>query len=516
MRIETSLNMSNVSPMVNVIHLGQTLSFSISFYRRTMFTGEYDVFNQINSYWEDQTPERQQAIFDTYRRIFDSFGEIYMEMSIKEYLQKQVAELLSYHKPEHIQEWIAFRSTDIQVPTSIPTEFVQDIDRNTSPNKTYVASEYRQLTALAMILRTMIPVWGEYIASIKSETDTAFLALQAFQLVDKVLTPEVPAVRKLIEYIDSKLVPAAVEKSTAVFKGIPSADHARWMLALICTRCISVADIRGNNPEAHLATFIHIFIKNRVSEKDDSGDSKIKDKKIDETMTDDGARASALERYKVKANVSIGDLVELEHFLNDHVRIAQLLSPGVDMTDVNTCLEQIKEYEGAPTAPQITLLRWFLSPIASHSGILYMPEQLLKRLMAIAEATLWHRGHRYLGVLMSCHPIRSEKEIVVSPVDSKMRIPGTLLESLDAGCEYKLNPKSKRTVVATGKEVNVSTISIDLLTNHFMTFGWRPTTSTERVEAVLGIRTLRYPIKPDIKTDLARLLVEVNQPRHLV
>lgn len=508
MKVEASVLLTNIAPTVIVSHLDKTLTFSISCYRRNRFTADFNVFSQINQYWADQPPEIQQKIFDIYTQIFNAFDDVYTKQSFKEYLQEKVIELLSFHNLESVQEWIAFRSTDIKLPVSIPTEFVADIDRNLSIGKTYIASDYRRLTAFSMVLRCLIPIWGEYIFSIKQNTNDSFKEMLAFQLADKVFNTDVPVVNKLLDYIENSIGPTDAIRPIGIFKGIPTSDYPRWLLALITIHCLSVGDIRGSNPDAHLVTYIHMYISGKLSPKDDLGDSKIKDKEISEEQSDDNqAKASALERYKVKANISIGDVVELEYFLSNILKMANYLAPGIDGIEVMSAIARMKEYGCKPAIPQITLLRWVFKSIVMPSSILYMPELLVKQLMGAAEAVLWHRGHHYLSILLTCHPITSETEMVVSPVDSKMRIPEPLIEQLDKLYPYRRNQNNKR---MPSKDTNLAMESIDVLTNNFMTYGWRPISEVGRIEKTLGYRTTRYPIKPDIKTDLARLIIEIQ------
>lgn len=513
MRIEASVSAANITPTVTVEHNGQHLTFSISFYRRTIFDKGFPVFSQINAYWADQTPQVQQAIFDIYHRIHESFNDIGVgKEALQAYLQNQIIDLFSYHNLELVQEWIGLKALDVQLPESISSEFIADVDRNTSIGKTYIASDYRRLAALAMVLRCMIPIWGEYIANIKAEVEDSFKEMMAFQIVDKVLTQNVPAIRKLTDYIQNTINSANLSRPMGVFKGISTSDYPRWLLSLVCIRCLAVGDIRGINKDAHLVTFIHVFITNRLNSKDDLDDSKIKEKEIDETMGDDGARASALERYKIKANIAIGDVVELEYFLSDFGRVANQLAPGISFDDVARGIEHMRDYEGRPTDPQIRLLRWVLSPVVPQKIVLYLPEELVKSLMGVMEAVLWKRNHRYLSVLSTCHPIISEKEMVVSPVDSKMRIPEPLAEQLDVLFPYKRNQRNKK---VGAKESNLAMESIDILTNDIFMFGWRPSVHPERVEEVLGYRTSRFSMKPDIKTDIARLVIEIQTRSYL-
>lgn len=506
------VTITNIAPTVIIQHKDKILTFSISFYRRNVFDGEFDIFSQINAYWADQTEEVQQAIFDIYSRIFHAFEEAYLKGPLRDYLQEQVQQLLSYHDLAAVQEWIAFRATDVVLPTSIPNEFIADIDRNLSVGKTYIASDYRRLTALAMVLRCMIPVWGEYIYSIKQETDDSFKEMQAFQLVDKILTPEVPAIAKLINYIENTIRSANPTRHMGVFRGISLADYPRWMLALVSIRCLAVGDIRGTNPNAHLATFIHMFIQNRLMSRDENGDNKIKDKEISDTVDEDNAGASALERYKIKADNSVGDFVEIEYWLSDAVRLGQLLAPGITPEEIYAGIEHMQDYVGTPRKPQVTLIRWIIKPVISQRGILHMNAELLKNIMGVLEAVLWKRNHKYLSILMSCHPILSEQEMVISPVDSTMRIPDPLIETLEHYFPYKKNQRNKKVVVKDSLHVMES---IDTITTDFKKFGWRPSVGPDRVEDAIGYKANRFPIKPDIKTDFARLVIEIQTKSYL-
>lgn len=509
MRIETSVSVLNVTPTVNIEHLGETISFSVSFYRRNSFMGEFDVFGQINAFWADQPLPVQGKIFQIYKDIFNNFYEMvaYTKTAMREFLQEKIKELMVYHDFELIQEWIAFRAVDIQLPASIKEEFVPNVDRNLSIGKTYTAPDYRKLVAMAMSLRCIIPIWGEYIFSIKAETESNFKELHAFQLVDQVLTPQISAVAKLMEYIELTIASAKISPHTGIFKGISSSDYPRWMLALITIRCLAVGDIRGTNPDAHLVTYIHMFIQSRLQAKENAGDNKIEDKKIDDSESENGSRASTLERYKIKANASVGDIVEQEFFLWDSVRVTRKLAPGMPYSDVLECMENMKEYEGTPTVPQVTMLRWVFSSVVSCNIPLYMPEQLVKQMLAIMEASLRYRGHPYLAILSTCFPVKADSVMVVSAVDSKMRINPLLAEQLEIMFPYTRNQKTKTKIIGN---VNLAMECIDKLANEFMGFGWRPTAKMKHIDAILNQKAMRFPIKPDIKSDLARLVIELQ------
>ena len=520
MKIEACVSVIGNNPVVTIEHMGKILTFSISSssYRRDKFTAGFDVFSQINAFWNDQSPVVQDKIFNIYSRIFDAFDSIHTPTSLQEHLRQLVKELLSYHDLEYVLDWIAFRAHDIKTPYSIPDEFVADISSNKSMGKTYIVRDYKRLVAFSLVLRCMIPIWGEYIYSIKKTAGSNIKEMIAFQLVDHVFTPDVPVIKKLMEYIENNLNIDNSTRLVGIFKGISSADYTRWLLSLVSIHCLSVGDIRGTNPDVHLLTYIYNYITHRLVSKDDIGDSRVKPKDLDrETIDDNQSKASALERYKVKANIAICDIIESEFILSQSWRVASYLAPGIEEEQVTSALSRIKEHEGRATIPQVTLLKWVLSPIVSPRIIMYLPEVLIKELMAVTEAVLWKRGHPYLSILASCYPATSEREMVVSPVDSKKRIPPHLIDRLNELYPYQRNNIGRTT---TGKDAsrdtNLAMESIDIITNNFMSYAWRAIAPIEHIEMFLGSKSRSFPIKPDIKTDLANLVIDIQERKSLI
>lgn len=507
MRIDT--NIKDASSKVSVTHGDQKLEFSISTFKKRRLTSDFDVFQQINAFWASRTESEQKKIFDIYSDIHGEFVDTFKREPLKDRLKVHVNKLLTLNDLEVIGHWAAFSNDcNMQIPESVPQVFVEDINRNLTVSKTYTEPEYRRLAVLSLALRCMIPVWGEYLHVIKNDTADAIMDMVAFQLVDDIYNSSVPAVAKLMDYISSNLGSLDNEKFGAIFIGIPTVDFPRWLLSMIAINCLTTSDIRGNNPNAHLATFIYTYIKAKTSPKDDPDNSKIKPKTISE---DDGnennTKASALERYKVKSNISVSDMVEAEYCLSNYEAITEQLAPGFDRFELSQAMDRLRNHKGDVKVPQVDLLRWVLSRVVSKEILLYMPADLIKNLLAVLETVLWTRGHKYLAVLSTCYPVLSDNEMSISPIDSKMRIPEAEMEELARIFRYTRNTSNKKAVV---KESNLAIESLDILTSRFSSFAWKPTSTQERIIEVLGFKSTRFTIKPDIKTSLARLIIDLQ------
>ena len=140
---------------------------------------------------------------------------------------------------------------------------------------------------------------------------------------------------------------------------------------------------------------------------------------------------------------------------------------------------------------------------------MYLPKTSIVRALGVLESVLWARGHKYLAILSTCHAVFStEREMVISPVDSKMRVPRELTERLDEIYPYKRINSAKKTV---SKNTNLAAASIDILADNLTMFTWKATCDDSMLEEVFGSINRKFPIKPDIKIDLTKLVIEIGE-----
>jgi hypothetical protein len=353
----------------------------------------------------------------------------------------------------------------------------------------------------------MIPIWGEYIAVIRNETGTMFKEYYSFQLLTGTEVIESGPMEKLKVYIDH-IVGSDKYDPNNTLKGISSEDFGYWLLSLVCVKRLCIGDIRGIDPKANLITYVYKYIVQKVQNNDNDFSNVVKDKKVDDkgNMSSEN-KLSALERYKIKTNISPGEIVELEYSLRDIHNVVSKLSCVVPDGFLDRSLDTSKVLlEHRILDPQITILRWVFKPIISPRGLMYLTAPMIVKALGGLEAVLWTRGHKYLAILASSHSVSSDREMTVSPVDSKMRVPKELLDELDRLYPYCKVTNGKKQV---NKAENLASKAIDNVANGLMTHTWKPTAHPSMVEEVFGSNVRRVPIRPDIKTDLTKLVIEL-------
>lgn len=506
MKATANVILSNVTPEVKIEHKGESISFSISVFQRDNFQKGYDVFDYINQFWESLPELKQDQIFTIYKEIEYGFDNVYSKGELFEYLQEKVAVLIHAHDLDAIQDWIAFKS-DVQIPSTFEGDYEHSIDNNTSREKTYTRSDYSRLVALSVLLRCMVPVWGEYISNIRQETGTMYKEFNAFQLINKSNVSHSVPIVKLRLYIQNIVGDDNADPNN-ILNGICAEDFDFYLLALVCIRRLCIGDVRGSDPKANLITFIYKFIIQRIRNSDNNYENVVKEKTFDDRSPDGENKISTLERYKIKTNVSLGEIVELEYSLKNIADAASKLSYRLDPQMLQRSLLSSQELiQQRLLDPQMTLLRWLFKPVISPKGLMYLPKPLIVQAMGAMEAVLWARGHKYLAILSSSYAVLSDKEMVISPVDSKMRVPKELTDELDRLYPFTRTTNSKKNGI---KEINLAAKSIDTLTENLSMFSWRPTAHESMLQEVFGNTNRKLPIKPDIKLDLTKFVIEVG------
>lgn len=509
MRAIANTLLSSQQPEAKLEHNGESISFSISVFQRANFQGEYDVFDYINQYWESLPQAKQTQIFSIYKEIEFGFDNIYAKNELFEYLQEKVANLIQVHDLDQIQDWVSLKS-DIQIPVAFESVYSHSIDNNTSREKTYTRSDYSRLIALSVLLRCMVPVWGEYISNIRQETGTMYKEFIAFQLINKSNISKCIPMEKLRNYIEH-IVGDDNFDANNILNGICAEDFGFYLLSLVCIRRLCIGDVRGFDPRANLITFIYKFIIQRIRNSDNNFENVVKEKTFDDRSPDSENKISTLERYKIKTNVSLGEIVELEYSLRDIEDCARKLSYLVDPEILQRSLVTSNELlQQRLFDPQMTMLRWLFKPVISPKGLMYLPKPMIVKALGAMEAVLWATGHKYLAILASSHAVLSDKEMVISPIDSKMRVPVALTEELDKLYPFTRTTNSKKNGI---KEVNLAARSIDTVADNLSLFSWRPTAHESMLQEVFGNTNRKLPIKPDIKLYLTKLVIEIGSRR---
>jgi hypothetical protein len=499
---KTSLNALITHEINNEV---KSISFQISHFGKKNFKveAEVNIFEFLNKYWESLSYEEQTQIFYVYLNIHDLFTATISTADLDHQLKLAVKQLIDvHHNLERLQEWIAFdhKAIAITVPPDVKSQYEHSIDRNTSPDKTYLKTDYTKLISLSLCLRCMVPVWGDYISMIRSHTGNEFKEKSAYELLLYSSIVHSEPVKKLLAYIEH-IVAADIFKPDQILDLIPSEDYPHHLLCFICVKRLSIADFSGRTPESHLVKLLYKFLMQKTGGADQDFGNGVREKKFDEQGSADEVRNSALERYRLNASISLGDIEFISHVIKDPYQSARKISTLVNFENLTRSLNTIQEFntlnetgrKKSITIAQVTLLQWIFDPIIKSSSASYLNRDDIIKCLA---------------VLSTCYPMENSGEFFVSGTDSRNR--------LSKENEEKLNQIYCFSQYAVSKKGNLETSNrifdtIDKIADALSNASWRATIHEDCLREVFGNISRKISIKPDIKNELAKLIIEIGE-----
>lgn len=491
---------------VKIEHKGEELRFSIASFGRDSFKQGFELFEYSNAWWASMPENHQDYVFDLYKQIRRIFDTAFNRNTLVSQLSQTVAGLINFHSLDKAEHWLTFQSPVIIPEKNFAVEYISSYDKQGSREQTYVRREYVELITLALVLRTMVPIWGEFIGQTRRETGTQFKEYYAFQLLNSSGIVDCHAMHRLRTYIDHN-VGDERHNPTNVIDGISSEDFPSWMLALVVIRRLCIGDIRGFDSDANIVTYIYKFITSRTRGNDMSSDNVVKIKD-DESGPNGRDTLSSLERYKIKHSVSLGEIVEMEYSLKDMRNIAFRLSGSMTEELFQQGMESASKLANVPLfEPQITLLRWVLKPVISPQGLVYMDKHTLTKCLGVLEAVLWARGHYLLSLAATSFANISEDQMFVSSDNPRTRVSKELSAELDKHYPHFVITGG----VKTGQKTNnLAATAIDNLTNNLSMYSWTITANEQKVQAVFGnTNSRRLSLPSDIKTLITKLVIEL-------
>lgn len=505
-------NIYKARPEVVIEHNGEEVIFSASVFGKKAFDDGFDVFDQINRYWASLPYPQQESIYKIFKEVYRGFDQIFTSDELYDHLNSQIKELVKYHNLERLETWVSM-DPSFMVPEGIQETFHASIDDNNTRDKTYTRKDYVQIVSLALFLRCMVPIWGEYINSTRRDTGMEYKEYVAFQLLTNTGILESEAIQKLTTYIVS-ITKEKHRNPEKILNGISSEDMGFLLLALTCVRRLCVGDLRGHDPKSHLVSKVYKYLYQKVFNASET-DSDVQQKIFsDNSSSSDQSKRSILESYRKRTELSLGELAELEFSYEDLYGAALRLAPTITEEEVRKSVEtaQILKFERIGD-PQLIMMSWVMKTAIQPKSVYYVGKNYVVSMLGVLEAVLWHWGHKYLSILSTSHMIVGQEEMIVAPVDSRGQIPLEVQQGLLKYYPY-IWSTLKRNTKQSVPEAHPVLHSIDLVVDDLFNNAWRSTASEDKVADVFGEVRRKMPIHAAIKTELAKLLIDVETRRN--
>lgn len=489
---------------VELIHDdGRKLLWDVSEFDRTRLVDVNDVFRDINGYWSKLTPNRRNRIWEVYTKIHDSLNRITDPARLAQTLTGQVAELYAEMPLDEITHWVKFHG-NVKIPTA-SLKLVHDPDDN-NPGRTYLHSDYMGLVDLVIALRPMVPIWGEYIRCIKTESGSSYKVYVAVRLLNRSHLITSPPIERLRTYIECSIPYGNIEPST-ILSGLGTAEMPDWLLSLVLVRRLAIGEIDALGDNGSIISNIFGFITNTLKDLGRKFGGTVREKHQEDVNIDD--EGSLIESYKVKEEIAAGDIAAFSVYTENVVRMTHHIDPTVPMDIIGKCIANASKMQGLYIRRHhLALCQWVMDRAMSPGSIPCLNKTALLRVMASTQAVLWHWGFPELAAMVTAEEVKSDRDMFLA-VDSRTRIPNELVEQLNV--LYPHFDQSDKTS-SQGRKNNVACIAIAALTKELTAFNWRVVAPAELLQRCQGIDNLNRIVVPmNVMEMLARLVLKIHQ-----
>lgn len=497
------------------------------------------LFDEINEFIGKLSKADQERLYEIYYRVDEIFSQLGTpDLSgdgvsntklFTELLTDEVAKIYEIIRFEDLREYVIF-NRKLKIPVDLADSYATS-DKITPRymQRTYLRNEYLDLLAVAMGLRCMIPIWGRYLPVAGKEDRISMKELSAYKLLVKSslykargdISPEsrwfgdrleegeenLTVFARLETYLAANLKEEEYELAVA-FKHLSSDEVPEYLMAQGLVRKAAVAPLSAEIDKQHMMKIIFNYCCSNNNRKPSVFGSNIKPKVDAETALDDNS--SVLCVYKMKEQVSAGDLMISQKYVMRYLNAAKTIEPGLTDERIEQCVNATMAIDRfIPTEAQTTLCIWIMSTVIAGCIVeMYDRKEPLMVSMGIAQAVLWEWNLPQLAILLTAKRIELE--------EGEMLFHSAQAPVSDANIQQlaAINPYDYTDTRGDGITLAANTAlrGIDAIASEFFKNEWQPRCSKELAASYQrSDKTRRLQVSPDFRDQAARLLIKLNE-----
>jgi hypothetical protein len=500
-------------------HNGEKMAWDLQkFYGKPTNATVAGVFELINGYWSSLPSSRQDKIFRIYGKARQCLDDI-IDPNQQHIALTSVVKALYDEMPfDEIQYW-ARTHGNIRVPPSIKSNYseLEISDRNQVGQnyqaKTYLRDDYLELVNMALLMKPMIPIWAEYGRLLEQVSNTnSFREYRAMSLLNNSKAVGTEPMERLRRYVETASLDARTAMSAAL-GGIGSSELPDWLMSMVIIRKLVIIELSSYEDSNNIVSVVYHHVRNTIKSVDRKFSGRIRDKPRPRNEDDDENK-SIIETYKIKQEISDGDLMVLSIYTEQTLAMTRQLSPDIPEKLVDRCLSTIREIEHQqPTEGQLTLLRWILSSVIPPRSIDNISKPSLMSCFAAAQATLWYHQQPDLALLLTAHETRDSQGYLIGGIESRSRIPKEFVDRfVELYPHYQEKGAKERE-----RQTNVACRAIDNITKDFVKCNWVVHAPKELINMGTAIDDSKVMTAPsDIKTQLSVLVLRLAEAQELL
>jgi len=386
---------------VAVVHDGKTISWNTQTYSKLKFHNAAVIFKEINELWAKKSPEVQ-------KKIFAAFEEIHQHLTEPEDNQQQV-ERLGVLVAIIYKHFTAKDAEDIvnSLNLTYPSSMVEDYTSIPDNGRTHTRADYHRLVQLAIRLRPMLPVFGQYIHTFLDQPGSQYRETSAVKILNDTDVLKMPAVEKLVGFMEATLKNFQHQDSAILGGKLGSAEMPYWLVAKAIFRRIAPGEVHSVDDVSSIITNVYNFVVKSTLDSIPRNFGGTKNK----TRTTEGSgkdeNVSLLEAIRIREQVSGGRRKIVDIYSRNILFTARRVDPTVPEDLVHECCRPDMARISRSVHPvQKVLACWVMSRGQPPSHYDLLKREPVYRFIGAAQALLWHWGYMELAALMEAAPVQ--------------------------------------------------------------------------------------------------------------
>lgn len=477
------------------------LNWSTSTYAKLKFHDLGRLFKELNAFWATLPEKKQADIFDAYSEIHEALSNVEDHSTHLQHLRAQVKRIYSYYTNEDVDKVMA--TIDIVYPTTMFDDFGKDGDNG----RTYRKSDYKELVHLALRLRPMVPIFGQYVRLVKDYSGTHFKEGAAVGLLyDTDVIEGSPAADKLTQYMNSTLLNFPHHR-TAVMGNLGTDEVPYWLTMKALFRRVALGEVDSGSDISSIVTNVYNFVKSQLESLPRNFGSVVRSKnRTNEGSSSTEENISLLESFKIRQSISDGDKVMINHYCQDPFAIAWKVDPTVPEELIASCTRvtgmwassMIHQHQG-------TLVKWVLSAAIGPRYFDVIGRESALRCIGATQALLYHWGFVNIASLMTAQPLDDPNIAPMTSLWAREQISKEkMVELRERYPHYKPPTKKDQTT----DDTNPGVIGINLIADSVYKSDWVYTGPEWLKEEISFSDVETILIPPNFRDQLATILLQ--------
>lgn len=413
MRIDVSTIQGDGFTGIAVSHKGKTIEWSSRAYSKVKLEDPNRVFLEFNDFLTTVDEATHDKLFTCYESIKGLFDMGFDPSHITPSLVHHINEIYKNLPLNKMRRWLLTMG-NLHIPADIQDTITAE-SRYNKREQTYLKNDYINLSTVALGLRAVLPIWGEYmdqgtdqdlykendVVGLVSHTELAnWPVLEKDQIGDDVDT----VFEKLESYIRFCVEEEHITLGR-LWSGMSTVNIRVLLQSKVLVRRLTIVPL--NDPTSYsIVSNIFRYVNSNLNPTERSTADRVNDKRPERSGGDDEDNTSFIESHKTKGRVSPGDIVAYNLDAMDYELLAEEVDPTICKTKLAACINCIDGIANAEIRPhQILLAQWVMAKAFPSRAFYHVDKLPVNYLLATSQALLWHWGHLDSAIFLQVEPL---------------------------------------------------------------------------------------------------------------